>query len=83
MLRCADGALYTGYTTDVLRRVREHNGDGTTATARSAGARYTRARRPVALIYTERFESRSEALQREAAIKKLPKPAKEKLILVV
>ncbi|MCB9816649.1 GIY-YIG nuclease family protein [Candidatus Nomurabacteria bacterium] len=80
ILRCADGSLYTGYATDLEKRVAEHNGEGQTKTARTAGARYTRARRPVTLVYSESFPTRSEAMQREAAIKKLSR--KEKIELV-
>ncbi|MDT3707134.1 MAG: GIY-YIG nuclease family protein [Thiobacillus sp.] len=65
MLRCADGSLYTGITTDVARRLAEHNGDG------GVGARYTRSRRPVELAYREAASNRSEAARREAAIKRL------------
>ncbi len=65
MLRCADGSLYTGITTDVTRRIVEHNGEG------DAGARYTRSRRPVQLVYVEAAASRAEAARREAAIKRL------------
>jgi putative endonuclease len=65
MLRCADGTLYTGITTDVVRRVAEHNGE------EGVGARYTRGRRPVALVYMEPADSRAEAARREAAIKQL------------
>lgn len=70
MLRCADGSLYTGITTDVLRRVAEHNGDG------APGARYTRSRRPVQLVYVEAAASRAEATRREAAIKLLDRARK-------
>jgi len=70
MLRCADGSLYTGITTDVVRRVAEHNGDG------APGARYTRSRRPVKLVYLEAVASRSEATRREAAIKRLDRERK-------
>ncbi|MGB9128678.1 MAG: GIY-YIG nuclease family protein [Thiobacillus sp.] len=65
MLRCADGTLYTGITTDVTRRIAEHNGEG------GLGARYTRSRRPVHLVYVEAAASRAEASRREAAIKQL------------
>jgi putative endonuclease len=69
VLRCADDTLYTGVTTDVARRVTEHNES-------TKGARYTRARRPVSLIHTESFETRSAACAREAAIKKLSREEK-------
>jgi putative endonuclease len=70
MLRCADGSLYTGITTDLVRRLAEHNGDG------PAGARYTRSRRPVLLVYREDASNRSDASQREAAIKRLDRARK-------
>ncbi len=74
MVRCSDKSLYTGITTDVERRVAEHNGEG--------GARYTRSRNPVTLVYKEHIESRSLASKREIAIKKLTKKQKETLINV-
>jgi len=74
IVRCADNTLYTGVTTDIARRVREHNGEV------SRGARYTIAKRPVALVYTETAENRSQALKREATIKKLTRHKKEQLI---
>lgn len=70
MLRCADGSLYTGITTDVERRLAEHNGDG------AAGARYTRSRRPVQLVYAEAACDRAAASRREAAIKRLDRARK-------
>ena len=70
MLRCADGTFYTGITTDIERRVAEHNGD------RGLGARYTRSRRPVALVYLEAADSRAAAARREAAIKQLDRARK-------
>ncbi|MEE9444701.1 MAG: GIY-YIG nuclease family protein [Cocleimonas sp.] len=73
MLRCVDNSLYTGVTTDVSRRVLEHNG------AKSV-TRYTRARQPVKVVYQETAESRSTACQREAQIKKLTKLQKEALL---
>ena len=73
ILRCADDTLYTGITTDVARRVEEHNADGV------PGARYTRGRRPVAVVYVEEAASRSAASRREAAIKQLAR--KSKLVL--
>ncbi len=69
ILRCADGTLYTGSTNDLDKRIAAHNGS-------KAGARYTRSRRPVILAYSERFDTKSEALKREAALKKLPRPEK-------
>ena len=70
LLRCADDSLYTGITTNLDRRLAEHNGDG------PAGARYTRSRRPVQLAWCEAAASRSEASQREAAIKRLDRARK-------
>ena len=58
MLRCADGTLYTGFTTAVVRRVAEHNGEG------GLGARYTRSRRPVTLAYMEPASDRAAAARR-------------------
>ncbi len=76
IIRCADKSLYTGYATNVEKRLKEHNGEINT----KAGARYTRGRRPVSLVYTEVCETRSEALKRECAIKALPR--KQKLLLI-
>ena len=72
VVRCRDGSLYTGISTDVGARVARHNA--------GAGARYTRARRPVRLLYVERKRSRSNALKREAAIKALPRAQKIELV---
>lgn len=73
MLRCSDNSLYTGYTVDsVEKRVQVHND--------SEGAKYTRSRLPVKLVYYEEAESRSQALKRELQIKKLTKKEKEQLI---
>ncbi len=72
MLQCKDNSLYTGITTDLERRVKEHNSS-------KLGAKYTRARRPVKLVYSKEFESRSEALIEEARIKKLIRVEKIKL----
>ncbi len=63
MLECADGTLYTGITTDLERRLEEHNSS-------DKGAKYTRARRPVNLVYSEKYPDRSSASKREYAIKK-------------
>lgn len=73
MLRCADGSLYTGIATDVARRVQEHNAGA------PLGARYTRGRRPVHLVYQERAADRSAAARREHALKRLRKGDKEAL----
>ena len=75
ILKCIDGTLYCGYTTDLDRRVQEHNGQ-----AKVSGAKYTAGRRPVRLVHQESFNTRSEALKREAEIKKLPKAHKLKLM---
>lgn len=72
VVRCRDGSLYTGISTDVTARVARHNA--------GRGARYTRSRRPVELIYTETKRSRSTALRREAAIKSLPRVRKDDLV---
>lgn len=73
ILRCRDGSLYTGITTDLARRLAEHN-------AGRAGARYTRSRRPVTLAYAEPAVSRSAAARREFELKQLPPAAKRALI---
>lgn len=73
ILKCADDTLYTGITTDLERRVDEHN-------ASNLGARYTSARRPVRLVYSKKFKDRSSASKEEARIKKLKKSDKIKLI---
>ncbi len=74
IVRCADGTLYTGVAMDVTRRVAEHNG------LRTSGARYTRARRPVKLVYQEKTANRSAACKREYRIKQLSR--REKLALI-
>ena len=74
ILRCNDGSLYTGVARDVARRVEEHNSDN------QRGAKYTRARRPVNLVYQEQVASRSAAGKREHEIKQLKKSVKEQLI---
>jgi putative endonuclease len=76
MLRCSDGSLYTGVTTDVTRRVKEHNGEG----GKGKGAKYTKAHRPVVLAYQELVPTRSEAQIREAQLRKLSKLEKETLV---
>jgi putative endonuclease len=72
ILRCADGTLYTGYTVDLDRRLKQHrNGNG---------GRYTHTRTPVELVYFERCDSRREAMRRELEIKRLPRA--KKLLLI-
>ena len=72
LLRCADDSLYTGITNDVIRRCEQHNA--------GTASRYTRSRRPTALVYQEVQADRSEALKREAKIKTLSRQKKELLI---
>lgn len=72
IVRCADGTLYTGWTNDLRKRIIAHN-NGT-------GAKYTRGRAPVSLVYFEGFETREEAMSREAGIKKLSRAAKLELV---
>lgn len=77
IVRCADNTLYTGITTDIERRIHEHNAGP------RLGARYTRARRPVALVYAEEVASRSQAARREHGIRRLSKQDKEFLCKLV
>lgn len=72
MVQCSDGSLYTGWTTDVPRRVAQHNG--------SAGSRYCASRLPVKLVYVLPCRTKSEALVLEHAIKKLRRSSKLKLV---
>lgn len=72
IMRCADGTLYTGYTDDIARREAVHNS--------GRGAKYTRSRLPVKTVYHESFATRSEAMKRECAIKRLSREQKLKLI---
>ena len=72
ILKCADGTLYCGWTNDTEKRLKSHN-DGT-------ASKYTRSRRPVEMVYIESFESKSEAMKREAALKKLTRQQKLELI---
>jgi putative endonuclease len=72
ILRCADGTLYTGSTPDLALRERAHNA--------GRGAKYTSGRRPVRIVYSETLESRSAALKRECALKRLRRSQKEALI---
>lgn len=73
MLRCADDTFYIGITTDVQRREEEHN-------TSFLGARYTRGRRPVKVVYTKKFKSRSEATKEEIRLKKLTRTQKLELL---
>lgn len=72
ILRCGDNSLYTGWTNDLKKRLEDHN--------LGRGAKYTRARLPVMLVYYEIFSTKKEAMSREAAIKKLSRSQKERLI---
>ena len=72
MVRCSDGSLYTGYTNDLNNRIETHNS--------GRGAKYTRSRLPVELVYFEEFSTKEEAMSREWHIKRLKRPQKEKLI---
>lgn len=73
ILKCSDGSLYSGITTDLKRRMGEHNSS-------KLAAKYTSGRRPVKLVYSKRFKNRSEATREEARVKKLTRA--EKLLLV-
>ncbi|MDY3249077.1 MAG: GIY-YIG nuclease family protein [Candidatus Choladocola sp.] len=72
MLRCSDNTYYTGWTNNLEKRIAVHN--------RGLGAKYTKSRLPVELVYYETFRTKQEAMQREAAIKKLSRKQKELLI---
>lgn len=74
ILRCSDNSLYCGQTKDLKRRIKEHNSD-------DSKSKYTRAHRPVKLVYFEGFETINEVLKREFEIKKMSKAKKETLIL--
>jgi len=73
IIECADGSFYTGWSTNPIRRLKEHSA--------GRGARYTRARRPLQLVYTERQPDRSAAQRRELKIKRLSHARKEALII--
>lgn len=73
MVQCSDGTLYTGWTNDLKKRLEKHNA--------GKGARYTRGRLPVKLVYYEVFATKSEAMKREAQIKKLSR--KQKLSFII
>ena len=72
LAKCADGSLYCGFTDDLENREKVHNS--------GHGAKYTRSRLPVRIVYSEKYETKSEALKRECAIKKLTRAKKEELI---
>ena len=72
ILKCNDNSLYTGWTNDITHRLKMHN--------EGKGAKYTRGRGPVELVYLEEFETKQEAMSREAKIKRLTR--KEKLLLI-
>ena len=72
ILKCGDGSLYTGWTNNLKKRLEDHN--------LGKGAKYTRAHLPVMLVYYETFDTKEDAMKREASIKKLSRPEKERLI---
>lgn len=72
MVECSDGTYYTGWTKDIDKRLKSHNA--------KKGAKYTRSRTPVKLVYLEEAENRKQAMKREAQIKRLSRQEKEQLI---
>jgi len=72
MVECSDGSLYTGWTTDLEKRIRAHN--------TKKGAKYTKSRTPVKLVYYERFATKEEAMRREYEVKQYTRKEKEALI---
>jgi putative endonuclease len=72
IVKCADGTYYTGYTNDLKRRIKQHNA--------GEGAKYTKGRRPVELVHSEQFETKSEAMKREYKIKQLKRQSKIEII---
>ena len=72
IVQCSDGTYYTGWTNDLEKRIKSHNA--------GTGAKYTRPRLPVTLVYYETFATKQEAMQREYAIKQLSRPQKELLM---
>lgn len=72
ILKCRDGSLYTGWTNDIEKRLKAHN--------EGCGAKYTKSRRPVELVYYEEFDTKEEAMRREYRIKHLSRKKKELLI---
>ncbi|MDO8741745.1 MAG: GIY-YIG nuclease family protein [Candidatus Roizmanbacteria bacterium] len=73
LLRCSDNSLYCGQTKDLQRRIEEHNSD-------NSKSKYTRSRRPIKLVYFEKYRTLTKALKREFEIKKMTKIQKENLI---
>lgn len=74
LLTCADKTLYCGSTNNLEKRLKQHNG------LLAGGAKYTKGKQPVQLVYVEEFSTKSEALRREAEIKRLTRKEKEKLL---
>lgn len=72
IVECSDGSFYTGWTNDLEKRIKVHN--------EGKGAKYTKCRRPVVLVYYEKFQTKEEAMSREWAIKHLPRRKKEEMI---
>lgn len=72
ILKCSDGTLYTGWTNDIEKRLTAHNA--------GKGAKYTKSRRPVELVYLEKFDTKEEAMRREHAIKQLKRQEKLELV---
>ena len=71
LVRCSDNSLYAGWTNNIEKRLKSHNA--------GTGAKYTKSRRPVTLAYLEEFDTKSEAMKREAALKKMTHQQKEEL----
>lgn len=74
IVECSDGTFYTGWTNNIEKRLKAHNS--------GQGAKYTKSRRPVKLVYTEEFETKEEAMSREYAIKRLSRTQKMTLIQI-
>ena len=72
IVKCSDGSLYTGWTNDLEKRVAAHN--------EGKGAKYTKSRRPVELVYYEKFQTKEEAMHREWEIKQMSRVQKQKLV---
>lgn len=73
LVECSDGTFYCGYTDDLDKRIQQHNSE-------KSKTKYTRVRQPVKLVYSEKFETKSQAMKREAQIKKFSRQQKEKLL---